>query len=113
MKDPVTKIARQILKIANIIPNIPLVIIIISFVVYKIVKHTGIRELILRENEPLPPQVTDYIKKIYPPWLFNSVAIAFWTFITLQILKLYVWFNIQTLIHTYNLRIPPTPQSYV
>lgn len=64
------------------IPNIPLILMICIYVVSKIFKNTGIIEMSMLEGSSfLTSEIKEYLSKMFPKIIFESIALFFWLYI--------------------------------
>jgi hypothetical protein len=77
---------KKIFKLIFIgIPNIPLIIVMIIYVIYNMFKHTGMVEMHMQEGgDFLTNEIKDHLYKMFPKVLFRSIALCFWLYVISQ-----------------------------
>jgi len=77
---------KKIFKLIFIgIPNIPLIIVMIIYVIYNMLKYTGMVEMQMQEGGNfLTNEIKDHLYKMFPKVLFRSIALCFWLYVISQ-----------------------------
>jgi len=65
------------------IPNIPLIIVILIYVLYNLFKHTGVVEMQMQTSF-LTKEIEEYLLEMFPRTLFVTTAIMFWSYILIK-----------------------------